>query len=79
MSDEDDPRDCAPDQRRDQQIQGVLARYPLRVAWSETEEADETIVTSINVEVGDAAVVERLAADLRRCGCVVKVQPKEKE
>ena len=60
-------------EQRDQQIQGVLAKYPsLRAAWSETEEADETIVTSIDVEVGDDAV-ERLASDLRACGWVVKV------
>jgi hypothetical protein len=44
----------------------------LRAEWSEEEEDDET-VTPIDVSVRDEAVVERLASELKACGCEVRV------
>jgi hypothetical protein len=38
------------------------------VAWMA-----EDGVTLIDIEVGDEAIVERLASELRACGCVVRV------
>ena len=55
-----------------------MARYPsLRAEWSEEEEEDDETVTLIDVSVRDEAVVERLAFDLKACGCVVKVYTEE--
>jgi hypothetical protein len=54
--------------RRDQRLESVLAKHLTRIEWLE-----EDGLTLINIEVDDETIVERLASELKACGCIVRV------
>ena len=79
--------------KRDKAIEGVIAKYPelqpksmgtwelngqpCPVTHSYVNWITEDDQISIQIEVHDESKVERLASELRACGCVVNVMTEE--
>jgi hypothetical protein len=61
-------------ERRDKRIRAVLNEHLYQCLWNELENDD---VTLIDIDVRNDTVVERLASELRACGCIVSVYKQE--